>query len=90
VILVGTYYTDLDDELEKKSGYFDEPWKWEEIMNNAEKIVIFASQDDPYISISEPRFMKEKLGAEYHEYESRGHFDEKEFPELISVLKKYI
>ena len=28
-IIVGVYYSDLGDELEKKSGYFDEPWKWD-------------------------------------------------------------
>ena len=91
-ILVGVYHSDLDNEIEKKSGYFDEPWKWDQIRRNARKIVIFASQDDPFIPVSEPRLIKEKLNAEYHEYKDEGHFgvdvDKKEFPELILVVKK--
>ena len=86
-ILAGTYYTDLDDELEKKSGYFDEPWKWDNIKENS-KIIIFASEDDPYIDISEPRFMKGRLDAEYHEFSSRGHFEDREFPELVEAVKR--
>jgi hypothetical protein len=93
-ILVGVYHTDLGDELEKKSGYFDEEWKWDQIKNNAKKIVVFASQDDPYIPIEQPRFIKEKLDAEYHEYKDEGHFgadvNKKVFPELVLVVKKAI
>ncbi len=93
-ILIGAYYTDLDDEDEKKSGYFDEPWKWEKIKNNSKKIIIFASKDDPYIPISEPLFIKEKLNAEYFEYNDEGHFGsdvgKKDFPEIILFIKKFL
>ena len=92
-ILVSCYYTDLDNELEKTSGYFDKPWKWEQIKNNTEKIVIFASTDDPFIPISEPRFIKEKVDSEYHEYKDEGHFGlnkKKEFPEVILVIEKML
>ncbi len=91
-ILVGGYHSDLGDELEKKSGYFDGPWKWDEIKNNAGKIVIFASRDDPYIPISEALLLKEKLDAECHEYKDEGHFgadvNKKEFPEIVTVVAK--
>ncbi|MCK4634276.1 MAG: alpha/beta hydrolase [Candidatus Aenigmarchaeota archaeon] len=91
-ILVGAYHSHLNNDLEKKSGYFDEPWKWNQIKNNAEKIIIFASKDDPYIPISEPRLIKEKTNAEYHEYKDEGHFgsdvNKKEFPEIVLVAKK--
>jgi len=91
--LVACYYSDLNDELEKKSGYFDEPWKWNQIKNNAEKIVIFASKDDKLILISEPRLIKEKLGGEYYEYKEKGHFGlntKKEFPEIVDVVRKML
>jgi predicted alpha/beta hydrolase family esterase len=93
VILIACYHSDLNDELEKKSGYFDEPWKWDQIKNNAEKIVIFASKDDPFIPIAEPRLIKEKIDAEYYEYEDEGHFGldlKKEFPEIVTVIKKML
>ncbi|HUW21393.1 MAG TPA: alpha/beta hydrolase [Candidatus Bathyarchaeia archaeon] len=93
-ILVGVCYTDLGDEYEKKSGYFNQPWQWDKIKKNAEKIVIFASKDDPYIPISEPLLIKEKTNAEYHEYSDEGHFGEdvnkKEFPEIITVVSKFM
>lgn len=93
-VLVGTYYTDLGYEDEKASGYFDTPWKWEAIKKNQKWVIIFASEDDPYIDIKEPRFIRDKLSAEYHELENQGHFGgsspdhlKLEFPELLNALK---
>src|SRR3989344_1779597 len=45
-VLVGAYYTDLGDENEKKSGYFNHPWDWQAIKDNQKWIVQFASIDD--------------------------------------------
>lgn len=91
-ILVGACYTDLDYEKEKMSGYYDTPWEWKKIKNNAQKIVLFASRNDPYIPISEALFIKDQLQPEYHEYNDEGHFgsdvDKTEFPEIITVVKK--
>jgi len=91
-ILVGACYTSLGDAHEKKSGYFDEPWKWSKIKNNATKIALFASRDDLYIPISEVLFIKDKVNPKYHEYGDEGHFgadvNKIEFPEIITVVKK--
>ncbi|MCA9371345.1 alpha/beta hydrolase [Candidatus Woesebacteria bacterium] len=93
-ILVGVCYTDLGLESEKKSGYYDEPWNWEAIKKNAKKICIFASKNDPYISISEPRHIKDQLEAEYHEYNDEGHFgsdvNKTEFPEIVMVVENFL
>lgn len=91
-VFVGVYYTDLGYEDEKKSGYFDTPWKWNDIKNNQEWSAIFASEDDPYIPIEEPQFIRDKLGSEYIELPNRGHFGGHtnpmlEFPELLEFLK---
>ena len=89
-ILVGACYTDLGYESEKVSGYYDDPWQWETIKQNAQWIVQFASQDDPYIGIEEPRFIHEKLNSEFHEYTDQGHFGDDihktEFPELVETI----
>ncbi|MCC7552705.1 alpha/beta hydrolase [Candidatus Micrarchaeota archaeon] len=94
VILVGVYYTDLGDEHEKKRGYFNKPWQWNKIKSNAERIVLFASRDDPHIPISEPLFIKEKIKPEYHEYIDERHFgadvNKTKFPEIITIVKKFI
>lgn len=88
-VLVGTYHTDLGIEEEKISGYFDTPWRWEEIRKNQKWIIEFASVDDPWINIEEARFVHEQLNTEYYEYTDRGHFqNETTFPELFAALRK--
>ena len=85
-VLVGVNYTDLGDETEKQSGYYNHPWNWDKIRSNQNWILQFASIDDPYIPITEPRYIHEQLKTEYHEYKNKGHFMIPEFPELIEAL----
>ena len=73
-VLVGAMYTDLGMESERLSGYFDTPWNWEAIKSNQKWIIQFASTDDPWIPIEEPRFIHEKLNSEYYEFTNQGHF----------------
>ncbi len=92
-ILVGVCCTDLGFATEKNSGYYDDLWDWDAIKNNQKWIIQFASTDDPWIPINEPRFIHEKLSSDYYEYTDRGHFGHggaelSEFPELIETLKK--
>jgi len=87
-ILVGCNYTDLGDAIEKESGYYNHPWNWQQIKNNQNWIIQFASTDDPYIPIEEPRFISQQLNSEYHEFKDKGHFCISEFPELITEIKK--
>ncbi len=91
-ILVGSYHTDIGDEKEKASGYFDKPWDWDKIKQHQEWIIQFSSTDDPWIPIEEPRFIHEKLKTDYHEFTDKGHFGgdyyKPEFPELLEALKE--
>ena len=91
-VLVGTYYTDLGYDDEKASGYFDSPWNWDAIRQNQKWVIVFGSDDDPYISIDEPRLISDKLQAEYHEMHGQGHFGDGnsklDFPELLEALRK--
>lgn len=93
-ILIGTYHTDLGMENEKISGYFDRPWDWDAIKNNQKWIAIFASTNDPWIPIEEPRFLNQKLSADYFEYTDQGHFGgdyfKETFPELVSYIRKKV
>jgi uncharacterized protein len=90
VVLVGACYTDLGMEEEKISGYYDDPWNWKVIKKNAQWIVQFSSQDDPYIPIKEARFVHQKLACEYHEYIDQGHFSsdvgKTKFPEVVELI----
>lgn len=92
-VLVSGSYTDLGEESERISGYYNEPWDWEAIKKNQKWIVQFASIDDPYIPIEEARYIHEKLETDYHEYGDQGHFGwdigKKEFPELVAAIKRF-
>lgn len=95
LVLVGAYYTDLGDDTEKASGYFDTPWDWDSISMNVDFIVQFASTDDPYIPVKESRYFKSVLpNLEYIEFEDKGHMGEDmnmiEFPELLEVVLERI
>jgi predicted alpha/beta hydrolase family esterase len=54
--------------------------------------VQFASTDDPFINISEPRFIHDQLDTEYFELQNRGHFmiehnpANNAFPEIIDII----
>lgn len=94
-VLVAACHTDLGNEHEKASHYFDEPWQWEKIHKNAQWIIQFASKNDPYIPIEEARFIHEKLQTDYHEYADQGHFSQDTagkttFPELIEAVQRKI
>ena len=86
-VLVGACYTDLGEENEKQSGYYNRPWDWQAIKNNQKWIIQFASTDDPFIPLEEARFVNNQLHAEYFEYTGRGHFMTTKFPELIDAIK---
>ncbi len=87
-VLVSAYDSDLGDEREKQSGYFEEPWNWEAIKKNQKWIIQFASTDDPYFSIDAPRLINKMLSTEYYEFNDHGHFgsEYKEFPELVKAV----
>lgn len=87
-VLVGACYTDLGEPSERISGYYDTDWDWDAISRHQEFILQFASPDDPYIPITEPRYIQKQLGSKYHELAKKGHFLDNSFPELIKALRK--
>ena len=94
-VLVGVCHTDLGLESERQSHYYDSPWQWENIKKNQKWIILFASTDDPFISIEEARYVHKKLNTDYYEYNNQGHFGhglkpKKEFPEIIEAIKKHL
>lgn len=93
--LISVNYEDLGDKSEKSSGYYDKPWLWEKIRKNQKWIIQFASKDDPYIPVSQARYIHHELKTEYYEFENRGHFGDPshktlEFKELLEVIKRRI
>lgn len=90
-VIVGAYHTDLGYDKEKLSGYFDASWNWPKIRSNQNWIIQFASLDDPWIPIAEPRFVRDQLLSEYYEYHDQGHFggdyNKTTFPEILTVIE---
>ena len=39
-ILISPCYTNLDNDLEKQSGYYDSPWQWDQIRANQQTIAL--------------------------------------------------
>ena len=88
-ILVGPCYTDLGDEMEKQSGYYDKPWEWEKIKKNQEKIALFYEDDDPFIPQDQFEFIASQLKPTVTIIPNGKHFIEYEtFPELLEYIKK--
>ena len=52
-ILIATAYTDLGDDDERRSEYFNRPWNWDKISKGADKI--FYSTEQMIISSQLPR-----------------------------------
>lgn len=98
-ILVAAAHTDLGDENERASGYFNRPWEWKQMRSNAEFIHQFHSSDDPLIPVSEARYIAEQLEAVepetssssyiYEELQGHSHFFDP-FPRLIAAIDSYI
>jgi predicted alpha/beta hydrolase family esterase len=88
-ILISPCYTDLGDELEKQSGYYDHPWDWEAIKKNQEKIALIYGDDDPFIPQDQFEFIASKLSPEVFKVQGGKHFIEyKDFPILLETIKR--
>lgn len=92
-IVVGVNHTDLGMSEEIEAGWCAVPWQWDKIKQNAGFIAQYASTNDPYIPITEPRYIHEQLKSDYFEFTDRGHFMldhhplNHQFPELLDYLK---
>ncbi|XP_050407068.2 serine hydrolase RBBP9 [Patella vulgata] len=87
ITLVSGCVTDLGDENERASGYYNRPWLWEEMKKNTDLIIQFGSTDDPFIAWSEQQEIADNLNPELHKFTDKGHFMSSTFPELLNVIK---
>lgn len=87
-ILISPCYTDLDDELEKQSGYYNKPWQWNKITTNQEKIALIWGNDDPYIPQTEFEFIAKQLHPAQIKIDNGKHFiDQNTFPQLLEYIE---
>ena len=90
-VLVSVCHTDLGDPDERASGYYGDPWRWDDIRRNQQWIGIFHSSDDPLIPVAEARHVASHLACSYYEHTDRGHFtDRAAFPELVQFVRRQL
>lgn len=70
-ILVSACHTDLGIANERASGYYSRPWEWDKIAHNAQFFVQLGSQDDPFIPVSEQRYVARHLRASFAAVEAK-------------------
>lgn len=63
VIAVSVTDNDLGSDNERASGYYDEPWNWSAMRENVRHLVMFSSDDDPFIPIATQRSVARALEA---------------------------
>ena len=92
-ILVAAAYTDLDDEDERASEYFNRPWDWESMqLGCTTPIILFHGTDDPLIPVSEARYIAAQLTTDYCDYrerKGRSHFF-RPWDELLEVIDAHL
>ena len=72
------------------AGYFDEPFNWAAMKENADFIASFGGARDNLVPIDVQRRTAEALGAEWHEMPNRDHFFEPPFNELVECLDRNV
>lgn len=90
IVLVSAYTSDLDDKIERESGYFNRPWEWKKIKSSVTWICQFASSDDPFLPWHEQQEVANNLECELHEYSDKGHFMSSTFPDLLNVIMMHV
>jgi uncharacterized protein len=82
IILVAPW---LDPEKELTTDFFD--FEIDSELPEKTEVHIFSSSDDDTSLLKSFEIFKEKLpNAIWHEFSDKGHFCEKEFPELLGVI----
>ncbi|XP_013381212.1 putative hydrolase RBBP9 [Lingula anatina] len=90
IIVVSGCVTDLGDENERASGYYNRPWEWEKIRANATFVLQFGSTDDPFIPWEEQQQVHQGLQSKLHKYEDKGHCMNSTFPDLLNAVKHLV
>ncbi|XP_076437260.1 serine hydrolase RBBP9-like isoform X2 [Babylonia areolata] len=90
IVLVSACVTDLGEESERISGYYNRPWQWGAMKDNAQFTAQFGSTDDPFIPWEEQQQVAEGLKTELFKFDDRGHFMNSTFPELLSYLMSVV
>lgn len=93
LVLISPCYTDTNCPIVRKSGYFDDVWKWGRICENVKFSLVFSSLNDEFISQDEFDVVCEKLDVgdfESFKFESLGHFNSNDFERLPFLVESLV
>lgn len=86
VFLVAPPHDDKDSDFSLAD--FILPDSLEKMENQADKIFVYFSEDDPVVPFADKSKYEASLGrAVFRIFKDRGHFNQEEFPEIISDIK---
>jgi len=91
VVLVAACITDLGEESEAISGYYNRPWEWAKMKSNVQFIGHFQDRSDPFIPFEDEGMVVHKsLDTELFSPDRGDHFMTQEFPELLDYIRKMV
>lgn len=74
-ILVSACVTDMGDENERRSGYYNREWNWKSMKENCPTIIQFGSKDDHLVDFeTEQVVVNHNLKPITYFYEDKNHF----------------
>ena len=76
-------YEGYENEL---LSFFQTPVDWEDMKKHCAKFVAIHSEDDPFVPIKHNNLFQEKLGARSIVEQGRGHYNDKEYPVILSAF----
>jgi len=85
-VLISPCYTNLGDDLEKQSGYYDAPWQWKSIISNQQNIALMWGDDDPFIPQAEFDFIAKQLHPTRIKVHGGKHFAQPTLPQLLQYI----
>jgi len=68
---------DNEDVDTINATFFEKPFDWDEIKSNCKKIVMFSSDNDPYVPVKKRDELAERLGIKPVIVKGAGHFNAK-------------
>lgn len=87
VYLAAPFFNDLDWEVLKDSLFFTKSFDWDLIKKQCPHFEVFASKNDPYVSVENVEKVAKNLGVNTEVLDVEKHFNTKEFPYLLERIK---
>lgn len=89
-ILVSAFKDNLDWDV--LNGLFNEPFDFDLIKKHCSSFTFVHSDNDPYVSIDQAKYLAQQTGGKLITFDGQGHFNTelepqyKQFPQLLAII----